>query len=324
MRTLPGIVQTKSILLSCALVASLWSTSDAAEAPITLDPHGIGTSITYHIQSERSGSRDAQRFDTDLTIRSTPTGVVVISTTPATTELGSLLPDGSITLTSDLRRLIAPYNELQSAFHGINGTRESTTHLSLGDTDVLVPLMVTTSTNDGQTSLAFAGQADASVRSVRVHVSVNVHASLLNGSLVAAAATNDVTARVMFRTIHVQQRWAISSIFGGESRRLLQHGFDRPVRVDVAVFPANEPPCSEPGIWYETEHVRGDLSIPPVDLNALIGEHKAISVHRTHGVEAQCQVAFVAVHSSMTGQDDRPVALGSGRGQNTRGDLDRL
>jgi hypothetical protein len=207
----PGIVHTKAIVLTFALVASLRHTGEAApEEPIALEPRGLGAGVTYHLQSERRGTKDGQPVDTALTIRSTLTGVAVNSTTPAMSAPGSLLSDGSIQLSGKARGLIAPFNQLQSAFHGMNGANESTMQLQLGDTDVVVPVSVTRSASDGRTTFAFAGQTDASIRSVRAHVVVSVQATVSGGLLIAAAATNDVTARVIFRSVHVQQKWTLT------------------------------------------------------------------------------------------------------------------
>lgn len=204
-------MHTKGIVLTCALVAGLaCPVFAAAEAPITLNPRDPGSSVAYHLQSDRRGTKETQHVDTMLTIRSASPGVVVTSTTPASTAEGSLQPDGSIALTGDLRKLIGPYNQLQTAFSGMTAAHESTMRLLMGDTEVTVPVTVTASTSEAKTTLIFAGETDTTVRSAHAHIVVNAHATVSDGQLVAASATNEVTAKVMFRSIHVQQTWSIT------------------------------------------------------------------------------------------------------------------
>jgi hypothetical protein len=204
-------VHTKGIVLTCAVVASLLVPLSArAEAPISLNPRDLGSSVAYHLESDRSGTKETQHVDTTLTIKFTSSGVAVTSTTPASSADGSLQPDGSITLTSDLRKLIGPYNQLQTALNGMNVAHQSTMRLQMGDTEISVPVSVTSSMSDGKETVVFAGQTDTTVRSAHAHIVVNAQAIVAGGLLVSASARNDITAKVMFRSIHVQQTWSIT------------------------------------------------------------------------------------------------------------------
>lgn len=206
-------VQTKGIVLTCALIASLTpSVSAAPDETVSLNPRDPGSSITYHLQGERSGTKEPGHVDTTLTIKSAPSGVVVTTTAPPLSAPGSLQPDGTIALTGDLLKLIAPYNELQSAFSAMNGTHQSTMHVMMGTTAIDVPVTVTTATSDGKTIVTFAGETDTTVRSAHAHVVVNANATVSGGQLDTATETNDITAHVLVKSIHVQQTWSITRL----------------------------------------------------------------------------------------------------------------
>jgi hypothetical protein len=201
----------KTLLIGALLAASFNPDGAPAEERFALGPRQAGAHVSYHVTGRRTGVKDEQGFDTTLTLTSNDNGLLVASTSPALSEQVSLQPDGTIAPSDKtLRALVEPYNELQTALRDASAGATSSMRILVGDTEATVPVTVTIGPDGaGRSSVVVTGATDTQVHLARAHVVVNVRGELAGGRVVAASATNDATATVLFKKIHVQQVWSL-------------------------------------------------------------------------------------------------------------------
>jgi hypothetical protein len=207
-------VKLHRLAIAIALGASIaYPLPGASTGEALLDPRGAGESVSYRLDAERHGTKEPSSLHTQLSIAVSGDGVVIASTTPAASATGTRGASGEIIIAGKLRQVVEPFNEIQTALSSENARHESQMNVLLGDTSASVPVIATTvGTDGGNTTVTFVGQTDATVKAFKAHVAVNVRAVFAGSRLLTATATNEITAHILFRAVHIQQTWALARI----------------------------------------------------------------------------------------------------------------
>jgi hypothetical protein len=208
-------VNIQRLIIAGALVASIASPtqSSAGEQQTLLEPRQPGQHVTYRLDALRRGSKETAEIHTSLAIASRTDSIWITSSAPADAIAGTRAANGAIVVTGKLQAVVEPYNEIQSAVAGMNARNESTVTMWLGDASVNVPVLATVvSTETGNTTMTFAGSTDAPVRGFKAHIVVNLRAVFFADRLLSATATNDITARIVFKSIRIEQTWSLARV----------------------------------------------------------------------------------------------------------------
>lgn len=221
--------------------------------------------MTYRLELANSGTKEAGKVGTILTLIRTPQGLDVASTSPAEHASGNVAADGVVRLDGHLGHIVEPYNELETALGRRDGHGRSIVSVLMGKQEVSVPVSVASTESGATTSLAFTGQTDTTMKGAGVHVAVNLQATLAGGRVESASAQNTIDAHMLIRKVHVEQAWSLTRV-PQDPMSLTRLSIDNPVVVGIltaVVIAAGILGSSNLGIVFVP-----DITAPTIAINA--------------------------------------------------------
>jgi hypothetical protein len=201
-----------AFVAAAILTSSFVSPTDAQDESVQSGPRTIGETVAYRLNLETTGTKEAVKALTTLTLTRTPQGVHVSSTSPAEEASTSFGDDGVVRIDGHLSTVMSPYNQIQTALRGRDRNSRSTVNVFVAGQEVSVPVAFTSTESGGTTSLVFTGETTTKVKGVGAHVAVDVQAKVVGGHVESASARNAVDASILFRKIHIDQVWSLTRL----------------------------------------------------------------------------------------------------------------